>query len=170
MGNEIEATQIYPGKLYPQQNKISSTAGKMARRMRLIWKIKENNRRGISNHDSNVLACILASATHPNLSGQLNFKAAMTTAFSGFLRCGEFTIHSGRNFDPSIHLMRSSMEFIPSFVTPSHVVLTMLASKTDPFRKGVTITIASTPGAHTCAVTALKSLFEYVEWPPESPL
>ena len=24
----------------------------MARRMRLIWKIKENNRRGISNHDS----------------------------------------------------------------------------------------------------------------------
>jgi len=24
----------------------------MARRMRSIWKIKENNRRGISNHDS----------------------------------------------------------------------------------------------------------------------
>src|SRR5882724_2833849 len=51
MGNEIEATPIYPGKLYPQQNKSSYTAGKKARMMRLICKIKENNRRGISNHD-----------------------------------------------------------------------------------------------------------------------
>src|SRR5882724_823962 len=52
MGNEIEATPIYPGKLYPQQNKSSYTAGKKAGMMRLICKIKENNRRGISNHDS----------------------------------------------------------------------------------------------------------------------
>src|SRR5882724_5419942 len=117
-----------------------------------------------------VLAHILASATHPNLSGRLNFKAATTTAFSGFLRCGEFTMHSGRNFDPSIHLTRSSVEFVPSFVTPSHVVLTMLASKTDPFRKGIAITIASAPGARTCTVAALKSLFEYIKRPPESPL
>src|SRR5882724_3076389 len=119
-------------------------------------------------HD--VLARILTSATHPNLSGRLNFEAAMTTAFSGFLRCGEFTTHSGRNFDPSIHLTRSSVQFVPSIIMPSHVVLTMSASKTDPFRKGVTITIASAPGACTCAVAALKSLFEYIEHPPESPL
>src|SRR5882724_7848771 len=52
MGNEIEATPIYPGKLYPQQNKSSYTAGKKARMMRLICKIKENDRRGISNHDT----------------------------------------------------------------------------------------------------------------------
>src|SRR5882724_845370 len=51
MGNEIEATPIYPGKLYPQQNKSSYTAGKKARMMRLICKTKENDRRGISNHD-----------------------------------------------------------------------------------------------------------------------
>src|SRR5882724_2311737 len=68
-----------------------------------------------------VLAHILASATHPNLSGRLNFEAATTTAFSGFLRCREFTMHSGRNFDPSIHLMRSSVEFVPSIVVPSHM-------------------------------------------------
>ena len=55
----------------------------------------------------NVLACILTSATHPNLYSRLNFEAATTTAFSGFLRCREFTTHSGRNFDPSIHLTRS---------------------------------------------------------------
>jgi len=52
----------------------------------------------------------------------------------------------------------------------SYVVLTVLSSKMDPFRKGVTITIASAPGAHTCAVAALKSLFRYCEWPPKSPL
>jgi len=65
-----------------------------------------------------VLACILTLATHLNLSGWLNFEAATTTAFSGFLRCGEFSTHSGRNFDPSIHLTRSSVEFVPSIVTP----------------------------------------------------
>jgi len=48
MGNEIEATQ-YSLETEPQHNKSSSTAGKMAGRMRLIWKIKEKmkyNRRG----------------------------------------------------------------------------------------------------------------------------
>src|SRR5882724_6981822 len=119
-------------------------------------------------HD--VLTCKLASASHLNLSGRLNFEAATTTAFSGFLRCREFTMHSGRNFDPSIHLTRSSMEFILSIMALSHVVLTVPASKTDPFRKGIAITITRTPGAHTCTVAALKNLYEYIEWPPESPL
>src|SRR5882724_3919337 len=116
-----------------------------------------------------VLTRILTLATHPNLSGRLNFEAATTTAFSGFLRCGEFTMYSGRNFNLSIHLMRSSMQFVLSIIVPSHVVLTVLASKTDSFRKGIAITIASTPGARTCAIAALKSLFEYFEQPPESP-
>src|SRR5882672_11434002 len=47
---------------------------------------------------------------------------------------------------------------------------TVPSSKTDPFRKGVSIAIASVPGAHTCAVNALKNLFEYVPCPPEAPL
>ena len=64
------------------------------------------------------------------------------TAFSGFLRCGEFTIQAGKAFDPS---------------------------KMDPFKKRVAITIASAPGAHTCAVATLKSLFKHIE-KPESPL
>src|SRR5882724_2069506 len=117
-----------------------------------------------------LLTRILASASHLNLSSRLNFEAATTTAFSGFLRCGEFTTHSSRNFDPSTHLTRSSVQFVPSIIVPSHMVLTVLASKTDPFRKGIAITIASAPGARTCAVTALKSLFKYIERPPELPL
>ena len=92
------------------------------------------------------------------------------TAFSGFLRCREFTIQAGKAFDPSIHITRSSMQFMLSIAAPSHIILMVPSSKTDPFRKGVVITIASAPGACTCAVATLKSLFEHVGWPPESPL
>src|SRR5882724_6131615 len=46
-----DENRTQPGKHNPQQNKSSYTAGKKAGMMRLICKIKENNRRGISNHD-----------------------------------------------------------------------------------------------------------------------
>src|SRR5882672_10049837 len=92
------------------------------------------------------------------------------TAFAGFLRCSEFTVLTGQSFYPSINLMRSCIEFMPSISSPSHVILTIPSSKTDPFRKGVFIAIANTPGVHTCAVNALKNLFEYVPRPPEAPL
>jgi len=46
-----DKNRTQPGKHNPQQNKSSYTAGKEAGMMRLICKIKENNRRGISNHD-----------------------------------------------------------------------------------------------------------------------
>src|SRR5882672_10119211 len=49
-----------------------------------------------------VLTRILASATHTTLSSKLKMEAAATTAFSGFLRCGEFTIQAGKSFDPRI--------------------------------------------------------------------
>jgi len=92
------------------------------------------------------------------------------TAFSAFLRCGEFTVQSGRAFDPSIHLTRSCVDFFPSISAPLYVVLTVPSSKTDPFRKGVAIYIAKAPGVHTFEVSALKSLFEHSEHDPESAL
>ena len=61
-----------------------------------------------------VLMCILGSATHMTLSSKLNMEAAVTTAFSGFLRCGEVMIQAGTAFDPSIHITRSCMQFMPS--------------------------------------------------------
>jgi len=119
-------------------------------------------------HDG--LASILASATHSNLSSRLNFEAAVTTAFSWFLRCGEFMIQASKDFNPSMHIMRSSVQFMPSITIPSHVIIIVPSSKTDPFRKGVAITIASTPGVHTCTVAALKALFEFMGQLPESSL
>src|SRR5882672_5420381 len=118
----------------------------------------------------NVLGCMLEATSHSSMSDKLNFEASTMTAFVGFLRCGEFTVLTGLSLDPSINLTRSCVEFMPSILSPSHIILTIPSSKTDPFRKGVSIAIASMPGARTCAVNALKSLFEYVPWPPEVPL
>src|SRR5882724_2178265 len=116
-----------------------------------------------------MLRHMLEAASHGSLSDQLNFKASTTTAFAGFLQCGNFTVLTGWLFDTSIHLMRSCIQFVPSLSSPSHAILTIPSSKTDPFRKGVSIIIASMPGARTCAVATLKSLFEYMQRLPELP-
>jgi len=76
----------------------------------------------------------------------------------------------GQSIDPSLHLTRICIDFVLSISAPSYAILTVPSSKTDPFRKGVAISIARAPGAHTCTVSALKSLFEYSEQSPESPL
>jgi len=59
---------------------------------------------------------------------------------------------------------------MPSIAAPLHIILMVPSSKLDPFKKGMEITITGTPGTHTCAVAALKSLFEHIEQPLESPL
>ena len=117
-----------------------------------------------------VLRHILTAATHSSLLEQLNFEATVMTAFSGFLRCSEFTVQPGKAFDPGFNITRSCVQFWLSLLSPSHVILTILSSKMDPFRKDVAVTIASAPSAHTCTVAALKALSEYVQQPPESPL
>lgn len=92
-------------------------------------------------------------------------------AWSGFLRCGEFTVPNGAKFNPSIHLSRSSIQFIPSFDNPAHVHLSLPASKTDPFRTGVTILIArAPPGSSTCPVSALLHLYTINPKPLDAPL
>ena len=77
-------------------------------------------------------------------------KAAMALAFAGFLRCGEFTLAANTRFNPAVNLTRSSVRFIPDMDSADHLILTLPASKTDPFRKGVTIVIAAAPNTSTC--------------------
>ncbi|KAG9220331.1 hypothetical protein CCMSSC00406_0006596 [Pleurotus cornucopiae] len=60
---------------------------------------------------------------------------------------------------------------MPSTSEPDHVILTLPASKTDPFRKGVTIYIAAAPNSpSTCPVSALLHLFTIDPRPLNSPL
>ncbi|PPQ82917.1 hypothetical protein CVT24_008668, partial [Panaeolus cyanescens] len=96
----------------------------------------------------------------------LVFDAAIKLAWSGFLRCGEFTVKG--KFSPSVNLARDSVEFKPSFDDADHLKLTLPASKTDTFRKGVTITISrAASGLSTCPVSSLKRLFH--ESPTDTP-
>ena len=98
-----------------------------------------------------------------SLRDNLNFNAAIKIAWSGFLRCGEFTVPNRHSFDPTIHLTRSSITFIPSLAEPTHIRLTLPSSKTDPFRKGVSILVARVlsegESDSTCAVLTLQCLF-----------
>jgi hypothetical protein len=64
-------------------------------------------------------------------------QAVCNVAFFGFLRCGEFTCTSV--FKPTVNLCFGDVSF-----TEDHVLLTLKASKTDPFRKGVVITLFDT--------------------------
>ena len=100
-----------------------------------------------------------------------NVDAAIKLAFFGFMRSGEFTIKTDKHtaFDPSTHLTRGSINFYPSFNNPTYLTVTFPASKTDPFRKGVTISIASV-NARTCAVKALQHLFRTDPRAPDAPL
>lgn len=59
-------------------------------------------------------------------------QAVCTTAFFGFLRCAEFTC--GDHFDPDVNLCVSDVRF-----QKDSACLQLKQSKTDPFRKGVTI-------------------------------
>lgn len=107
-------------------------------------------------------------ASSSSLSDVL-FMAAATLAFAGFLRCGEFTLEREK-FNPAAHLSRSSVQFLPSGDSPTHLLLSLPSSKTDPFRKGVSISVAAAPNAATCPVAALQHLFLLDPRPPSSPL
>ena len=62
---------------------------------------------------------------------------------SGFLRTGEVVAPPGASFDPSVHLTVGDVS-VDSWSAPSYVAVNIKASKTDPFRQGVTIYLGRT--------------------------
>ena len=68
----------------------------------------------------------------------LMLKCLFTMAFYGFLRCGEFTV--GDN--STSYIQASDIELSPDL---SQYSLLLRSSKTDPFSKGVSITIFNPP-------------------------
>lgn len=79
--------------------------------------------------------------------------AAVTTAFYGFLRCGEFTTSSER-FDPSCDLSREDIQPQYTGCNVNEISVLLKSSKTDPFRHGSTISLFRINGI-TCPITAL---------------
>jgi len=80
--------------------------------------------------------------------------AAFTLAFYGFLRASEFTCNSS-SFDPTVHLCLRDITFIRNIESPNHMLVSIKQSKTDPFRKGCTLTIARSTTS-TCSVMATR--------------
>lgn len=88
--------------------------------------------------------------------------ASFCLAFAAFLRIGEFTYSARDLMDidfPKWFLTRRSVKLYDD-----HLELTLPASKTDPFRQGITLTVAAT-GDEACAIRALHHLFM---WPARS--
>ena len=92
--------------------------------------------------------------------------ASFCLAFAGFLRIGEFT-YTDQD--------RTKADFSRWFLTRRSVrlfddrlELTLPASKTDPFRRGITLNIAAS-GDDACPVAALRHLFRW-KASPDSPL
>jgi len=100
----------------------------------------------------------IVSCLTPNHYKSAVICASFTLAFAGFLRVGEFTYkEADRDLGPSFgkfYLTKGSLRIHPSGV---YMELTLPSSKTDPFRKGITLTIAASYD-EACPVQAMKEL------------
>ena len=92
----------------------------------------------------------------PSSVNNIMLWAAMSVAFFGFLRIGEITCNSV--FSSQYHLTWEDVCFTPKY-SPTVVSLNLKASKTDPFRSGVTVTIGKC-NSDLCPVSAL---FKYYQ-------
>jgi hypothetical protein len=96
--------------------------------------------------------------------------AAVTLAWHALLRSSEYVPSSSGKFDPAVQLCVKDVEFFPTFRSPTHMVISVKASKTDPFRNGQIVVVGAT-GTELCAVSALQQmLFLGGKRSPNAPL
>ena len=80
---------------------------------------------------------------------------AVCMCFFGFLRSGEVVVPSEASFDPAVHLAQGDIR-VNSLTFPRYLEVRIKASKTDPFRRGVTVFLGVS-GADICPVAAVLS-------------
>ena len=81
--------------------------------------------------------------------------AAVCMCFFGFLRSGEICVLSRDSYDQGTHLSFGDVT-LDDRHNPTKVIVTIKASKTDPFRKGVTIFLGLTR-TKLCPVSAISA-------------
>ena len=81
------------------------------------------------------------------------FWAACCLGFFGFLRSGEFTITSSTSYNHDLHLSVDEIH-VDRTKSQKYMLVNIKASKTDQFRKGFTLRLA-TSGSTICAVRAV---------------
>ena len=79
--------------------------------------------------------------------------AASTLCFFAFLRAGELSTPSTTSYDPNVHLCMRDIT-VDDPLSPSVMQIFIKQSKTDPFRKGVRLSIGRT-GTKLCPVAAM---------------
>ena len=89
-------------------------------------------------------------------------------SFSGFLRCGEFTVQGSDQFDPARHLTVKVITFYPHHIRPDYMTLRLKYSKTNPFGKGHIVTLYRT-NRSTCPVTSMQVYLNSRGWSLQEP-
>ena len=79
--------------------------------------------------------------------------AACCLAFFGFLRAGELTVPSDSSFDASTHLAWGDVA-VNDPANPTVISVKLKASKTDPFRQGITLFVGRV-SSDLCPVSAM---------------
>lgn len=90
---------------------------------------------------------------HPSRAVATMLWAAACMCFFGFLRTGEIVVPDDASFDSSIHLATGDVK-VDDVRDPQFLEVQIKASKTDPFRLGVSIYIGRT-GTDICPVAAI---------------
>ena len=99
-----------------------------------------------------ILLKLISRFDQTNFEGA-NLHAAFCLAFAGFLRMGEFTYDKLKNDFSSWNLTRGSVSRSEDWL-----FLVIPSCKTDPFCRGVTLTI-SAASDQACAIKSLNNLF-----------
>ena len=79
--------------------------------------------------------------------------AAACTCFYGFLRAWEIVIPTDTGFDPEVHLTQGDVR-VNDVRDPQYLEVRLKASKTDPFRLGVSVFIGKTSSGN-CPLAAI---------------
>lgn len=114
-----------------------------------------------------ILLQLVGSNTGSKSIKDLNFNAAATMAFAGFLRLGEITYTKAQMDSRAFTTTKCTRNDVT--LAADHMTLRLKRSKTDLTHQGVSITIAAS-GQPECAVRAMKDLFEMDPQPGHAPL
>ena len=84
--------------------------------------------------------------------------AVCCAAFFGFLRCSEFTVPKVQDYDSNVYLTYADVA-IDCKESPQILQLYIKQSKTNPFRKGVKLSLGRT----NCAVCPISAILAYLD-------
>ena len=94
---------------------------------------------------------------HPCRQDASMLWAAACMCFFGFLRAGEVVVPSASNYDPAVHLSHGDVR-AENTASPQYLEIRIKASKTDPFRKGVSIYV----GRGSCDLCPVAAVLNYM--------